>query len=132
MIYAPGLNEEVNVGDVVVVTGKSKLWNGIIEIVADHVEKVGTATPKADVLTSLSKTFISSLVYVEGVVKEKHTYDFIIDTGSFTIKVYIKKGTNIDLSSIQVGVKVKVVGILTTYQGEYEILPRWQEDIEIK
>lgn len=132
MIYAPGLTEEINLGDVVVVTGKTKLWNGIIEIVADQVEKVGTATPKADVLTSLSKTFISSLVYVEGVVKEKHTYDFIVDTGSFTIKVYIKKGTNIDLSSIQVGAKVKVVGILTTYQGEYEILPRWQEDIEIK
>ena len=58
MIYAPGLTEEINIGDVVVVTGKSKLWNGIVEIVADHVEKVGTATPKADVLTSLSKTFI--------------------------------------------------------------------------
>lgn len=132
MIYAPALTEELNVGDVVIVSGKSKLWNGIIELVADQVEKVGTATPKADVLTSLSKTFISSLVYVEGVVKEKNTYDFMVDTGDFLIKVYIKKGTNIDLSSIQVGTKVKVTGILSTYQGEYEILPRWQEDIEIK
>lgn len=132
MIYAPGLTEEINLGDVVAVTGKSKLWNGIIEIVADKVEKIGTSIPKADVLTSLSKTFISSLVYVEGVVKEKHTYDFIVDTGSFTIKVYIKKGTNIDLSNVQIGSKIKVTGILTTYQGEYEILPRWQEDIEIK
>jgi hypothetical protein len=131
MIYAPGLTEEINLGDVVIVTGKSKLWNGIIEIVADKVEKIGTSIPKADVLTSLSKTFISSLVYVEGVVKEKHTYDFIVDTGSFIIKVYIKKGTNIDLSNVQVGTKVKVTGILTTYQGEYEILPRWQEDIEV-
>ncbi|MBO8161710.1 MAG: DNA-binding protein [Thermosipho sp. (in: Bacteria)] len=132
MIYAPALTDMVNVGDVVIVTGTSKLWNGIIEIVASNVEKVGEAVPKADVLTSLSKSFLSSLVYVEGVVKEKNKYDFMVDTGEFIIKVYIKKGTNIDISNIKVGTAVKVTGILSIYKGEYEILPRWQNDVEVK
>ncbi|SHH56756.1 DNA-binding protein [Thermosipho atlanticus] len=131
MIYAPSLTEDLNVGDVVIVTGKSKVWYDIIEIVADKVEVMGNAEPKPDVLTSLSKTFLSSFVWVEGVVKEKNTYDFLVDTGDFVIKIYLKKGTNIDISNIKVGQKVKVQGILSIYNGEYEILPRWQEDIEV-
>ncbi|ABR30478.1 DNA-binding protein [Thermosipho melanesiensis] len=131
MIYAPSLMENLEVGDVVVVNGRSKLWNGIIEIVAKNVEKVGRKTPRPDVLTSLSKTFISSFVYVEGVVKEKRKFDFIVDTREFLIKIYLKKGTNIDISEVEVGKKVKVQGMLTVYKGEYEILPRYQEDIII-
>lgn len=131
MIYAPSFTESLETGDVVVVTGKSKLWNGIVELVADSIEVVGKDKPKADVLTSLSDVFLSSLVYVEGVVKEKRKYDFVVDTGEFLIKVYLKKGTNIDISNLSVGSKVKVTGILTLYKGEYEILPRGQFDVEI-
>ncbi|OOC44131.1 DNA-binding protein [Thermosipho sp. 1074] len=132
MIYSPVLGGDLNVGDVVVISGKSKLWNGVIELVANNVEKVGSAKVIPDVLTSLSKTFISAFVYVEGVVKEKNKYNFKVDTGDFIIKVYLKKGTNIDISNLNVGQKVKVQGILAVYKGEYEILPRWQEDIEIR
>jgi DNA/RNA endonuclease YhcR with UshA esterase domain len=131
MIYAPSFTESLEIGDVVVVTGKSKLWNGIVELVADSIEVVGKDEPKADVLTSLSDVFLSSLVYIEGIVKEKGKYDFVVDTGEFLIKVYLKKGTNIDISNLSEGSKVKVTGILTLYKGEYEILPRGQFDVEV-
>jgi hypothetical protein len=131
MIYAPSFTKSLEIGDVVVVTGKSKLWNGIVELVADSIEVVGKDKPKADVLTSLSDVFLSSLVYVDGIVKEKGKYDFVVDTGKFLIKVYLKKGTNIDISNLTEGSKVKVTGILTLYKGEYEILPRGQFDVEV-
>lgn len=131
MIYAPSYTESVNLGEVVEVTGSTKLWNGMVELVATQVKKLGTGQPTADVLMSLSKTALGSLVYVEGTVKNKGNFDFIVDTGDFSVKVYLTKGTNINISNISNGTKVKVTGILSLYNGEYEILPRSQDDIVI-
>ena len=131
MIYAPSYTDSVSIGEVVEVTGSTKLWNGMIELVATQVKKLGTGQPTADVLMSLSKTTLGSLVYVEGTVKSKGNFDFIVDTGDFSVKVYLTKGTNINISNISNGTKVKVTGILSLYNGEYEILPRSQDDIVI-
>lgn len=129
MVYGYSIPEDLQIGEVVVVQGTSKLWYGITEIVADSVEKVGTAQPVVVHLKSLSRDQLSNLVMVEGRVVGKGQYDFMVDTGTFKIKVYIKKGTNISLSAVKEGAKVRVTGILSLYQNELEILPRMQSDI---
>jgi len=129
MVYGSAIPADLQVGDVVVVQGASKVWYGITEIVADSVEKVGSAQPRIIPLPSPSREYLSNLVMVVGSVVSKGEYDFIVDTGGYRIRVYIKKGTNIDLSRIVVGAKVRVTGILSIYKGELEILPRRQSDI---
>ncbi|RKX44217.1 MAG: DNA-binding protein, partial [Thermotogae bacterium] len=129
MVYGSAIPADLQVGDVVVVQGASKVWYGITEIVADSVEKAGSAQPRIIPLPSPSREYLSNLVMVVGSVVSKGEYDFIVDTGGYRIKVYIKKGTNIDLSRIVVGAKVRVTGILSIYEGELEILPRRQSDI---
>jgi len=56
--------------------------------------------------------------------------NFIVNTGNFKVKVYIKAATGISLANISEGTKVKVTGILTLFKGEYEIQPIQQSDIE--
>jgi len=129
MVYGSAIPADLQIGDVVVVQGSSKVWYGITEIVADSVEKAGSARPQVIRLSSPSKEYLSNLVMVTGSVVSKGKYDFIIDTGNYRIKVYIKKGTNIDLSRIVEGARVQVMGILSIYKGELEILPRTQSDI---
>ena len=132
MIYAPNFKNKLNIGDYVTITGKRKTYYGIVEIVANKIEVTGTSTPSVLELKEVSKTYLSNLVYVEGKVKKKNKYDFLVETDNFTIKVYIKKGTKIDISKIKTNTYVKIIGILSLFKNEYEILPRTQDDIIIK
>jgi len=130
MLYGRSIPTTLKVGDVVSVTGSTKVYNGILEIVVDSVTVVGNAKVEPVELRELSDKYMSNLVYVIGTVENVAKDNFIVNTGNFKVKVYIKAATGISLANISEGTKVKVTGILTLFKGEYEIQPIQQSDIE--
>lgn len=132
MLYGRSIPTSLNVGDVVLVSGSTKVYNGILEIIVDSVTVVGKAAVKPVVLEELSDRYLSNLVTVEGVVESVAKDNFILDTGKFKVKIYIKSATGISLAQISEGKTVKVTGILTLFRNELEIQPRSQDDIVVK
>jgi len=130
MLYGRSIPATLKVGDVVSVSGSTKVYNGILEIVVDSVTVVGSAKVQPVELKELSDAYMSNMVYVVGTVENVAKDNFIVNTGNLKVKIYIKSATGISLTGIAEGKKVKVTGILTLFKGEYEIQPISQVDIE--
>lgn len=148
MIY--GNLPELKLGDVIKVTGKTKLYYGILEILPDKIEIIGQEevrsvslnelfdkASKSTNLTSqkikdLLNSCMSMLVSVEGTVSDIQSYQFTVKTDYFSILVYIRKEANMSIKSLKVGDKVLVTGIMYLYKDTFEILPRNQKDLIVR
>uniref|UniRef100_A0A7C5U6E2 Nucleotide-binding protein n=1 Tax=Fervidobacterium nodosum TaxID=2424 RepID=A0A7C5U6E2_9BACT len=145
MLY--GNLPELKIGDVVKVTGKTKLYYGILEILPDKIEVIGKEQVQP---VNLNKIFeeeakkgqitkqkigelfnnnMSRLVSVSGVISDIQAYQFIVKTDYFDILIYIRKEANISTKELKKGDKVTVNGIMYLYKDTFEILPRFQADI---
>jgi len=132
MLYGRSIPTSLNVGDIVVVSGSTKVYNNILEIVVDSITVVGKGNVRPVELKSLDKSYLSNLVFVTGTVESVGKDNFIVNAGAFKVKVYIKSATGISLAGISEGKTVRVTGILTLYKDELEIQPLKQADIEEK
>ncbi|ANE42327.1 hypothetical protein IM42_01485 [Fervidobacterium sp. SC_NGM5_O18] len=132
MLYGKSIPTSLNVGDTVIVSGSTKVYNNVLEIVVDNITVVGKGTVKPVELKLLDKSYVSNLVYVTGTVESIGKDNFIVNTGAFKVKVYIKSATGISLVGISEGKTVKVTGILTLFKDELEIQPLKQADIVVK
>lgn len=148
MIY--GNLPELKLGDVIKVTGKTKLYYGILEILPDKIEIIGQEevrsvslnelfdkASKSTNLTSqkikdLLNSCMSMLVSIEGTVSDIQSYQFTVKTDHFSILVYIRKEANMSIKSLKVGDKVLVIGIMYLYKDTFEILPRNQKDLIVR
>lgn len=148
MIY--GNLPELKLGDVIKVTGKTKLYYGILEILPDKIEIIGQEevrsvslnelfdkASKSTNLTSqkikdLLNSCMSMLVSIEGTVSDIQSYQFTVKTDHFSILVYIRKEANMSIKSLKVGDKVLVTGIMYLYKDTFEILPRNQKDLIVR
>lgn len=148
MIY--GNLPELKLGDVVKVTGKTKLYYGILEILPDKIEVIGQEevksislnelfdkASKSTNLTSqkiddLLNSCMSMLVNVEGTVSDIQKNQFTVKTDYFSILVYIRKEANMSINFLKVGDRVSVTGIMYLYSYMFEILPRNQNDLVVK
>lgn len=132
MLYGKSIPTNLQPGDLVSVSGTTKVYNGILEIVVDSITKVGTKQPKAVETKKVEIKHLSNLVKVQGTVKNVSKDTVIIDTGEAEVKLFVKSATGISLSEIKQGMKLTVTGIVSLYKDELEILPRYQEDIVIE
>ncbi|MGQ9856610.1 MAG: nucleotide-binding protein [Fervidobacterium sp.] len=131
MLYGKLLPADLKVGQVIKVVGKTKVYYDILEIIPDKVEIIGTATPTAIELKDGDfKKYLSNLVNVVGTVNSVEKYQFTVKTDKFEILVYIRKEVPFSVSTLKVGDKVSVMGVMYLYKGMYEILPRTPEDIK--
>lgn len=131
MLYGNRLPADLKVGQVIKVVGKTKIYYDILEIIPDKVEIIGTATPTAVELKDGDfKKYLSNLVNVVGTVKSVEKYQFTVKTDKFEILIYIRKEVPFNVSTLKVGDKVSVTGVMYLYKGMYEILPRTPEDIK--
>lgn len=133
MLYGRSIPSDLKVGDIVEVSGTTKIYNGILEIVVDNVTKVGVAQvvkPKEVELLDISD--LSNLVRISGTIKSVSKDTLILETPKGTVKVYIKSATGIDMSNLKVGQAVQVVGIVSLFKNELELLPRFRDDIVVK
>jgi len=131
MIYSPkGL--DVKEGDFVMVEGRVKEYYGTTEIIVSGIEIINEkkVEPLSVKIKDIGERYEGALVSVEGIIKSIGKYSFVVSDGEETIKIYIKKGTEIKLD-LKIGQKVKVTGIVQSYKGTWEILPRSPKDIQI-
>lgn len=121
-------------GDEVIITGYIKEYYGVLEIVTNSVEKIasGKKVPIIPVRTLdvFSGKYESALVKITGTVMETQKYSIMVKDDSGMIKVYAKKGTNVSFEDISFGQEITVIGIVSMFKGEWEIIPRSQADIQ--
>ncbi|AKI96857.1 hypothetical protein [Kosmotoga pacifica] len=120
-------------GDEVIISGYTKEYYGIVEIVVDSVDRIASGkkvpviTPK--VIDIFSGKYESAFVKVTGKVIETSKYSIVIRDDTANIKIYAKKGTNVSFENVSFGDIVTVYGIVSQFQGEWEIIPRSQSDV---
>lgn len=129
MLYGKSIPNTLQIGDVVTVSGTTKVYNGIPEIVVDSITKVGTNSVKVLEVKSLSKEMLSNLVKVTGNVNSVSKDTIVINTGESDVKIYIKASTGISTAKIKEGSKMTIIGIVSLFKEELEVLPRSESDL---
>jgi len=147
MVY--GNLPTLKLGDVIKITGKTKLYYGILEILPDKIEVIGKSEVKPVNLNELFKklaeqndgkvssqkigeafnSVMSMLVTLEGTISSIQGYQFTVKTEYFEILIYLRKEANVSTKDLKVGDKVSVTGIMYLYKDTFEILPRNQQDV---
>jgi len=127
------MTEGLKRGDEVIINGYLKEYYGTTEIVVNNVEVISSnnEVPIINVtaLEVFSGEYESAMVKIKGEVSSVEKYSFMLKNEGNQIKIYLKKGANISLDKLSYGDEVTVLGIIAQYQGEWEILPRSQDDI---
>ena len=92
-------------------------------------ERVGTA--------AVGEATEGRLVKVVGRITQAPTsdlpygYKLSVDDGSGSVPVFVNVQTEIDVSSLKPGQKVRVIGFSSQFGTHYEIDPRWPLDVRV-
>lgn len=123
----------LHVGDRVRVTGEKSTARGETRIKTtseEHILVQGQGSTVQPIETEeLSEGLEGMLAQINGEVVERSSAEAVID-GLLT--VVVKASTGIDLTLLDEGKSVGVVGIVTQYDANYRIQPRANEDITEK
>jgi len=124
-------------GDKVEVTGTASDFQGERRIkiktrndikVISKNEQLAPITVQAE---DIGEENEGSLVKIQGQLTEIKGSTWWLDDGTGEIKVYLKANTNIGKEGISAGDQLEVTAIVSQYQTEYRLLPRFPEDIKI-
>ncbi|MGD8623158.1 MAG: lamin tail domain-containing protein [Anaerolineae bacterium] len=144
-VYCPGGQGlvEVAVGDRVRVTGGIEVYRDSLELVPgtlpDDVEVLGDAPPPDPAAASLAaagsdEALLGRLVQVEGTAVriDEFTYSYEVDladdAGSLAL-VYVEKDAGLTAEPLALGNDYRVTGILELYDGQWQLKPRFQDDM---
>lgn len=135
-IYSTTLKRcDIHLGDVVRVEGVVDRFYGTLEVKflkRDKISIVGSRTPQPFSLSIReAKKVEGSLVTVEGTAIDIQHNKFYLQKNGEKIAVYIDVDTGITLN-VKEREKMQVLGIVTEYKNQMEILPRYNEDIRSK
>lgn len=126
----------LKVGDRIIVEGELQLTSaGERQIkvtdpkkitVVEHNQKL---EPQLVALDELSNELLGSLITVTGPIKQKTSSNLVIGDDEAEIVVSIKTSTKIKLPSWKPDEIVEITGILTSANGSWKLLPRYQTDL---
>lgn len=125
----------VKIGDVIKLVGLVesaygelyiKVENPTILAVVGSKQSYGVKNGRS---CSIGETNEGELVTVSGRVAKTSGSVFFVDDGSGGVKVYIKDSTEIDKPYMRIGYYVQVRGIVSQYNDEYRLMPRYQSDL---
>lgn len=131
----------LKLGDRVKVTGVLQESSGLLILVpaaATDVAKVGTrpqVAGKPVTTGSVNESTEGRLVTVKGTVSQAvssdlpYGYKFYVNDGSGEIQVFVSASTNLDLSGVTLGQRIKVTGFSGQFETTYEVQPRRQSDL---
>jgi hypothetical protein len=129
----PALSE----GDVVRLTGQ--VWDYYEEreirvAKPEDIQRLGEGEPLQPVVINtgeMGEAYEGSLVQIVGEITGWDRGTLYLDDGSGQAKVYIKEATGIERPWVEKSELYSVVGIVSQYQDEHELLPRYQSDIAL-
>ncbi len=145
-LYLNGTNLGLNPGDEIRVTGTISSYHGKLEVIPSDASQVtvlstGNALPEPRVITvaelnSQGETWESTLIRINQVSKVSGTWPAagsnenidITDNGTDVGVMRIDKETDID-GSPEPTWPVDIIGVLSEYDGTYQLMPRSLEDI---
>ncbi|MBI5222152.1 MAG: lamin tail domain-containing protein, partial [Candidatus Magasanikbacteria bacterium] len=125
------------IGDLIEVTGEISEAYGETRVKTSSREDIkllsvaGLPAAREIEIADVSEEFEGALIKVSGEITELKSSYMYVDDGTEELKVYFKKGAEIDKKLLQIGDAVEVVGLLGSTRNGYQLLPRGQEDIEI-
>ena len=82
-------------------------------------------------LEDVGEELEGALVKIRGELTEIKSSSWWLDDSTQEVKVYIKQNTQIKKGDIKVGDNLEITGLVSEWQGEYRILPRYPSDIKI-
>lgn len=101
---------------------------------ADALKIVGVGQPVfARALGTGQANFANEglLVTAQGRVTRAQSRELFLDDGSGELRVYINAATGIRLPRLRGGEPIRVTGILSRFDGEPELLPRYTSDLQV-
>ena len=128
-------------GDRVRVTGVLADSYGLLVLLPDtakDVARLGHAyppLPQPEATGKVGEATEGLLVAVKARVTQApasdlpYGYKFTVDDGSGPLQIFLNLPTSVDLASLSVGKRVKVVGFSSQFDAHYEIDPRSPEDV---
>lgn len=128
---------ELNVGDIIEVVGTLSTYRDEFRI---KVRKKSDFTVlsygdsnefKPIVIEKIYPNLEGMLVSVQGELLEYQNNSLYLDVYGEEIKVYIKSNTGIGRLDFLAGEQISVLGIVSRYNDEYRILPRYRDDISV-
>lgn len=125
---------QIQIGDTVQLVGKLSESAGQRKINlqdANDITVTGTATSTAvpvSTIAELGETYEGQLITINGTV-EKQGSSISISDNTGSMKISIKKATNISTSDLKDGDTLTIAGILAQEGDEYKLLPRTQTDL---
>ncbi len=125
---------EIAVGYTIVVSGELSDFQGEPRIKIkskEDIEKIGTKELVIEPLeiSRMDQSLFGTLASVRGEVTEKKSGYMFVDDGTDEIEVVFKKGSGIDVKSIQLGNHVQVSGIVLSGKQGLQLVPRFPEDV---
>ncbi|MFH1089522.1 MAG: lamin tail domain-containing protein [Candidatus Uhrbacteria bacterium] len=127
---------ELTIGDRVELTGTTSLIRGEprVKIGKDDgitvlENNISLAVIETEVITEKEA---GQLIKVAGMITEKSSTEFTIETASGLIQIKIKDGTEIVLTDFKPGTKITAVGIVGQSAEKFYLLPRSQTDLTIE
>jgi DNA/RNA endonuclease YhcR with UshA esterase domain len=138
MVYlSPGQSPALNEGDRVRVTGQLWDYYGEREIrVAGpgDIQRLGEGEPVGPTLIKtgeVDEAHEGLLAQIVGEITGWAESALYLDDGSGEAKIYIKEATGIERPWVEEGEIYSVIGIVSQYQDEHELLPRYRSDISL-
>jgi len=131
-----GIFPELMIGDAVEISGTTSSNRGEprIKIGQDDEITVIESEVTLDVADTetISKAEAGQLVRLAGLVTEKSSGQFTIETAGGLSEVRIKENTGIDLSKLEPGGNVTIKGIVGQSEEKYFLLPRSSDDLTVE
>lgn len=128
---------ELAPGDVVRVTGELSTSRGERRVklanAAGVVSANGmfTSQPIELAVSDVDESLVGILLTTEGLIQSIDTNKLIIEKEGVSLTIYLKSNPVIDAQQFERGDKIEVTGVLTSYDGELRLRPRFSGDITV-
>ena len=136
------IDSGADIGQVLGVTGELTIRQNQLSVVPAKTAKVIKLSATTPVEPRPMKTGAvgdstdGRLIRVSGkvtaAVREDLPYGFLfnVDDGSGAVQVFVHTSTGIDVSRLETGMLVTIIGLGGRYNQTYEILPRFADDVQ--
>ena len=126
---------DLELGDLVEITGTLRSNRGESRITVGRTDSITILdqeeVPQPHEVSDIGEETEGWLTQIKGIILEKKSGIFSVDTNGTTIEIRIKKGTEIKLDHLNQGIDVVITGIVSQTDDHYFLLPRFEEDMEI-
>ena len=117
-------------------TGTLRTYHGELELLVaegEQIEILASGPPPDPHETKTGEVNAKTegqLVALSGLITDNQGDAFFLDDGTGAARIYLRDSAQIIKPKIRKGDYLKVVGLVSQYDGSFRVLPRYQSDLE--